>query len=148
MTDDNNPYRSPPNNDAVEEKRPHSSTREPLYGRLVTLAQFDDSVDAHLFRNELELNGVNAAVTNESASFLGATLAGQASIFTIDVMIMESDAEAGLEVKNRWFASHKGEEQPDGTLNEWVCACGETVDSGFEICWNCGSSQSVDVSGK
>lgn len=138
MTDDINPYRSPPNNDAQREIEPESPSRTPLYGRLVTLAQFDDSVDAHLFRNELELNGVNAAVTNESASFLGATLAGQASIFTIDVMIMEADVEAGLEIKERWFATRNGGASEDGNRNEWICSCGETVDAGFEICWNCG----------
>ena len=146
--DDNNPYRPLPSNDAAKQARPEIPLREPLYGRVITLAQFDDSVDAHLFRNELEANGVNAAVTNESSSSLGATLAGQASIFTIDVMIMESDSEAGLEIKKRWFASNNRAEVTDeNEMHDWVCSCGETVDEGFEICWNCGSVQSADESG-
>jgi len=140
MTEDTNPYRSPPNSNSVPQEKVESDSGEILYGRLLTLATFVESVDAHLFRNELQNHGIRAAVTNEnSTAIFGATIAGQSAAFTIDVMIMETDAEAGLEVKQRWIATRKGEEVTEQEIAEWTCACGETVDAGFEICWNCGS---------
>ena len=140
MTDDNNPYRSPPNSNSVPQKKGKSKSGDVLYGRLLTLATFTESVDAHLFRNELNSHGINVAVTNENSTALfGATTAGQSAAFTIEVMIMEKDAEAGLEIKERWLEARKVEKPADQTVSEWSCSCGETVDAGFEICWNCSS---------
>ncbi len=45
-----------------------------------------------------------------------------------------------------WLTDDSQEQQARALLHElkhlpqrhWVCACGETVEGGFEQCWNCG----------
>jgi len=139
MNDEINPYQSPPDSSAIPDEKAKSNSRKLLGGRLLTLATFVPPAEAHLFRNELELHGINAAIANEHTAILGTTMAGQTAAFTTNVMIMETDAEAALEIKKRWVASKKGAEEPEHEISEWTCSCGETVDAGFEICWNCAS---------
>jgi len=48
-----------------------------MTGKLVVLSTFESSVEAHLFKNELENNGIRASVSNEnSTAIFGATIGG------------------------------------------------------------------------
>ena len=145
MTDDINPYRSPPESESLPINSIDDGKSEILHGRLLTLATFTEAIDAHLFRNELALHGINSAVTNEnSTAIFGATVAGQSAAFTVDVMIMETDAERGLEVKKQWNASPDEKNANKTEIPEWTCSCGETVDAGFAVCWSCEKQFGVD----
>ena len=136
MTEPNeeNPYRSP----RVQRDPQTDETPQGMTGKLVVLSTFESSVEAHLFKNELENNGIKAAVSNEnSTAIFGATIGGSSSAFWIEVMIMESDADRGLEIKSNW--SSASEDSVTGEISEWTCQCGETVDAGFAVCWSCGA---------
>ncbi len=143
MSEDVNPYRSPPNNNAAPESRSDPEAGEPMYGRVVSIASFTEAFDAQMLRNELVANGINATVTNDQSSVFGATTMGEA--FTIDVMVMATDVEEGVKIKDRWLAMRNGEDSDTETdIPEWTCGCGETVDAGFEICWSCGAPYGGD----
>ena len=89
-----------------------------------------------MFCSELISQGIEARVNNElSSNLLGATIAGPSSAFWIEVVVLSSDVEQALEIKNRWL---NDQAIPEEAVDEWTCPCGETVDEGFSICWNCG----------
>ena len=139
MTDPNelNPYQSPKTKSSP---RADESPVKPqgMTGKLVVLSTFESSVEAHLFKNELENNGIRASVSNEnSTAIFGATIGGSSSAFWIEVCVMEADAERGLEIKTEWTS--RSDDSENGLISEWTCNCGETVDEGFAVCWNCGA---------
>lgn len=141
--DDKNPYRPPASSSHSardSQTDPKGSDRDfearNRHGKLVVLSTFDNATDAHLFRNELVENGIDACVANESTTAaFGATIAGPTSAFWIEVLVFEADAEKALEVKEQWIKSVANSEVE---TPEWNCKCGETVDAGFAVCWNCG----------
>ena len=103
--------------------------------KLVTLAEFDNSVEAHALKDVLATNGIESRVTNESMATSLGFLAGTTSSFSPSVMILETDVEAALAIKQEFLGRDVTEAT---TFPEWTCGCGETVDAGFEVCWNCG----------
>lgn len=134
MTASSNPNRSSGPDDGSSGHDNHESDGDQA-GKLVVLSTFENSVEAHMFRNELESHGIDAKVGNEtSTAIFGATIGGSSSAFWIEVLIMESDSARGLEIKQRW-AKRQQEEVVE--VPEWNCKCGETVDAGFAMCWNC-----------
>ena len=129
-----NPNQSPAfklGSDHSDATRPSGPTDQ----KLIVLSTFENSVEAHMFRNELESHGIEARVGNENTTAtLGLRAGSQSSAFWIEVLIMESDAEKGLEIKRAWQESDQNDVE---SIPEWNCSCGETVDSGFGMCWNC-----------
>jgi hypothetical protein len=108
--------------------------------KLIVLATFNNPHDAHLLKARLEDHGIKAIVGNEnSTAIMGATIAGPSSAFWIEVLILESDAQAALPIKD---AYNSGTKETFEEIGEWVCDCGETVDAGFAVCWNCERSYS------
>lgn len=102
-------------------------------GNLVVLATFDNGPEAHALRIELENNGIRAAVANESsAQSIGGSLFGRLSAVWIEVVVLDSDAEQALVIKNAFLAGIN-----DSEITEWQCKCGEMVDAGFAQCWSC-----------
>ncbi len=135
MTDESNPYRSPHSKPSVGDQDANPSNTEHLSGKLVVLSTFVDVTEAHQFRSQLEANGIAAKVANEATTAIfGPTLTGPSSAFWIEVLIMESDSAKGLEIKNQWDLRQQEEAVE---IPEWICQCGETVDAGFSMCWNC-----------
>ncbi len=101
--------------------------------KVVTLAEFASVVEAHALRAMLADRGIESRVANETSGGLS-ILAGTSSSFSPSVMIREADAEAALVVKQEFLIVGA----PDSAaIAEWTCGCGETVDVGFEVCWNC-----------
>ena len=136
-SDSSNPYgAAEPSQPSNHEKRSDNDFQEPLpkNEKLINLATFDTSIEANLFRNELSDHGIKSRLANDSTSMLGATIAGQSSAFWIEVLVLESDAQKALQVKNNWNESAPVETT---SIPEWNCDCGETVDAGFGVCWNC-----------
>jgi len=139
MTESNeqNPYR-PPNANGESEADADERPPRGMAGKLLVLSTFENSVDAHLFKNELENKGIRASINNETTTAIfGATIGGPSSAFWIEVLVMESDAERALEIKTQW--NSKAEDSTTVEIAEWTCKCGETVDEGFAVCWNCGA---------
>lgn len=100
--------------------------------KLVRLATFENAGEAHCLRIALEEQGIQATVANEGAmSNIGATLFGPISAIFIEVMVLESDTEQALLVKNGLVMAD------EEAIPEWTCKCGETVDAGFGVCWSC-----------
>ena len=138
--EDRTPYRPPDSigREGHNEDGNERAADDGLSGKLLVLATFDNSIDAHLFRNELESHGIPASVNNENTTALfGTTITGPSSAFWVEVLIMEADAERGLEIKNEWNSRREVDDAPS-EIPQWHCTCGETVDEGFAVCWNCG----------
>lgn len=103
--------------------------------KLVVLATFDNSSEAHRLRAELEAHGIRASVSNEnSANVIGASLFGKIAAISVEVLVLDADLERAVEIKNNYLNDRK--ETP---IPEWTCECGETVDAGFSTCWACGA---------
>ena len=142
--DEQNPYR-PPNFNAAPEADELPEPPEGLIGKLVVLSTFESAIEAHFFKNELENHGIRAAVGNEtSTAIFGPTIGGPSSAFWIEVLVLEEDAERGLEVKKEWNSKSDNSEQVE--ISEWTCECGETVDEGFAVCWSCGAEYNEEAS--
>jgi len=138
MNDENqNPFRPPSCNSESAKVNANNKKSDFENGsKLVTLAAFDNSLEAHALKDMLALDGIESRVTNESMSASFGFLAGTTSSFSPSVMILEQDAEAALAIKQKFLA---GDVVQPTTVPEWTCGCGETVDAGFEVCWNCGT---------
>ena len=100
MNDENqNPDQSPDCN--AESNNTDSASNDSDFqtsSKLVTLAAFDNSIEAHALKDMLALNGIESKVTNEAASASLGILAGTTSSFSPSVMILETDAEAALSI--------------------------------------------------
>ena len=141
-----NPYRSPNfKSEGQYELEEKFVTPQAMTGKLVVLSTFESSIEAHLFKNELENNGIRASVSNEnSTAIFGATIAGSSSAFWIEVLVMEADADRALKIKAQWSSQSDGLDA--GEISEWACQCGETVDEGFAVCWSCGAEHTEEAS--
>lgn len=130
--EDQNPFQSPKYTSEMEseDKKKDWASDD---SKVVTLAEFTNAVEAHALRGMLADHGIESRVTNEASAGLG-ILAGTSSSFSPSVMIREADVEAALAIKKEFLVVGK----PDSAaIAEWTCGCGETVDAGFEVCWNC-----------
>ena len=129
MVDEQNPYEPPATrNEIVPGQDLDAGAQEKFHRgeKLVVLATFDGYSDAQLLVAELERHGIPARLGNVETKSLGFLL----SAFWIEVLVIESDANRALKIKEKInYAT--------GAIPEWVCACGETVDEGFEQCWSC-----------
>ena len=122
-----NPYESPvSDSDGITPK--YDSHDE-----LVVLSTFSSTVDAQMLIVHLSQHGIDSRMGNElsGSSLFGATLGGPSSAFWVEVLIRKADAERALELK-KTFAIPQ-----EASVPEWTCGCGEQVDEGFEVCWNC-----------
>ena len=129
-----NPYQPPESPSKSREAEALNREMDRTDDELVVLATFENAPEAHCLRAELESNGITATVGNEqSAQTVGASLFGRISAVWIEVLVLKSDAEAALAIKNRL----DNEDGADSTIPEWTCECGATVDEGFGQCWSC-----------
>ena len=101
--------------------------------KLVVLATFDNSVEAHMLSNELSEQEIPSRIANEMTASSIVGLGGPISAVWIEVLVHKDDADAALLVKQRFLAKKKDA----SAIPEWKCECGEVVDAGFAVCWNC-----------
>ncbi len=97
---------------------------------LVKVAEYPSSLLAHSIRILLEANGIPAIVVGDAIQEVG--------FEPIQVMVSKTNLELARTVI---------EEVPAASeilIPEWICLCGEQVDSGFHICWSCGQEYETD----
>lgn len=100
-----------------------------------------NGVDAHLLKALLEQEGIPVVVRGDDVVPLqGGTL------FTMEVRpsVWVFDDESCD--RARALADDYGRRAPPsapvgGTETGWLCSCGETVESQFTECWNCGRTR-------
>ena len=95
------------------------------------LYQARDRIEAQFLRDFLDRHLIDATV-------LGDYLSGAAGELPLDIypavwVVHDADLPRAEELLARFLA------QRTETGPPWTCnGCGETVEAGFELCWNCG----------
>ena len=96
-------------------------------------------VPCDLLRGLLEGRGIKVFIKNELGS-AGAGVGDPVPFMPSltfawpEVCVADEDAQAALEVIREMIASETQTDSP------WKCShCGETVDAGYSVCWNCES---------
>lgn len=102
-------------------------------GQLITIATFATAAEASLAQTTLEENGIRAYVqggTTADTLWQVATTSGG-----VELQVASTDVATALECLG-WSESA----EPSKPVDAWNCgSCGEDVDAGFEVCWNCGA---------
>ena len=102
----------------------------------------EHQAQAHLVEDLLRSNGIEAHVVGES---LLNTIPGASVIpgTSPEVWIFNPEqAESALDLVRRFST---GAPLPESSGPSWQCAkCGETLESQFSECWNCGTPKSSD----
>ena len=102
-------------------------------GSFVKIATFHNPLDAHFAQGRLEAAGLQSYIEGEHAN-LALSYAGTA-IGGVRLLVSEADRQLAMEVLDQGAT-----DEPAGV--EWMCRkCCETVDAGFDVCWNCGSDR-------
>lgn len=101
---------------------------------LVCLETMADLFKAQALCQLLEDNGIVGHVAGDNVdTAFGGALPGPAGDEDYRVLIRASDLAAA----RRIVAELPGDS--DESIPAWTCACGETVDEGFAVCWSCGA---------
>jgi hypothetical protein len=96
------------------------------------LYQAADRVEAQMLKDHLNQEGIETVIIGELLS--GAVGELPANIFPTLWVVNDGDLERGKRLTELFFDS------PPVGGEAWRCqVCGEGIDAGFEICWNCGS---------
>jgi hypothetical protein len=91
-----------------------------------------DRIEAQMLKDELESAGVEAVI-------LGDFLAGAAGELPANIwpavwVVSDPDLPRAEELLELFIKRNQQKQQTGG----WRCAqCGEWVDAGFDLCWNC-----------
>jgi hypothetical protein len=99
------------------------------------LYQAKDRIEAQFLRDFLDRHLIRAAV-------LGDYLAGAAGELPVNIfptvwVIEDADLPRAQELLASFLAG------PAAAGPDWTCpSCGERVEGGFDLCWNCGRSRS------
>jgi hypothetical protein len=100
--------------------------------RLVTIASFNTPEEAELARMHLANAGVQGYVSD--AGVVGNLWQYGNAVGGVKLQVSEDDAALAREVLADRTSVDRNEQRA------WKCPnCGETVDAGFDICWNCGA---------
>jgi hypothetical protein len=96
------------------------------------LYQAADSLEAQMLRDHLNQEGIATVIIGDLLS--GAVGELPANIFPTLWVLDDDELERGKRLMERFF------KRPAVGGKAWRCQiCGEGIDAGFEICWNCGS---------
>jgi hypothetical protein len=94
--------------------------------------QAADRVEAQMLKDHLSQAGIATTIVGDHLS--GAVGELPANIFPTLWVLDDSDLERATHLTAVFF------DRPPVSGNAWQCTvCGESIDGGFEICWNCGS---------
>jgi hypothetical protein len=99
------------------------------------LYQAADRIEAQFLVDFLDRHLIEARVLGDYLS--GAFGELPVDIFPTVWVLEDEDVPRARELLARFL------EQPDGDGGSaWICpACGERVEAGFDLCWNCGRSR-------
>jgi hypothetical protein len=96
------------------------------------LYQALDRVEAQLLKDHLTREGIETVVIGELLS--GAVGELPANIYPTLWILNDEDLDRGRRLTEAFF------ETLPVNGEAWSCSiCGESIDAGYEICWNCGS---------
>lgn len=98
-----------------------------------------DEIDAHLARNLLDENGIEAIVQAQALSgILGAIPVSEETLPSI--WVRDEDEPRALELLSHMKAGEPPPARAD--QHPWTCPkCGEQIEGQFTECWNCGTSR-------
>jgi len=93
-----------------------------------------DPLNAHLFKEILDDNGISAVVQDERIF----SVRGDVPVVYPSVWVREEDFDAARELVKSFEASRK--QAPAG--ESWTCpTCGERIDGQFAECWKCAAAE-------
>ena len=98
----------------------------------VRVAFFDSETEATLAKAILDEHNIHSTLSGLEPSALELSLDGDD---TIELFVLQEDFEAA----KKWLADIAAADEEESNVPAWTCACGEEVDEGFWVCWNCGS---------
>jgi hypothetical protein len=96
------------------------------------LYQAADRVEAQMLKDHLQVEGIATVIVGDLLS--GAVGELPADIFPTLWVLDDDDLARARQLTEAFF------NRPPVSSSGWRCsACGESIEPGFEICWNCGS---------
>lgn len=108
-------------------------------GDLHVIASFATPVEAEILRMRLEAEGIRSVLADEGVVGVNWMLGN--AVGGVKVLVSDADLERALEIVDE-HASEQSDDREERLSEDWECpACGEKIESGFEICWACGSSR-------
>ena len=97
---------------------------------MLQLYQAHDRVEAQMLKDYLREQGVETVLLGDMLS--GATGELPANIFPTLWVLEDGDLARAKQLTEQYFNQFPVTGEP------WRCeVCGETIDAGFEVCWNC-----------
>lgn len=97
----------------------------------VKLVVYDSESQAILAKAVLEENDIHVNVSGLEPNALGIALDGEDAI---ELFVLEADLE-----RARGLVADLEIQEEGDPIPAWTCKCGEDVDEGFFVCWNCGT---------
>jgi hypothetical protein len=95
-----------------------------------------DRVEAQMLKDYLEEQGITTVLLGDYLSGGAGEL--PANIFPALWVVKDEQYQRARRLIDEFPANTRGE-----STGAWRCpVCGESVDPGFDICWNCGSAPS------
>lgn len=97
---------------------------------MIELYQAQDRVEAQMLKDYLHHQGIETVILNDLLS--GAAGGVPANLFPTLWLLEQQQLERAKLFTKQFF------NQPLSNAEPWYCeVCGERVDAGFEVCWNC-----------
>ncbi len=94
---------------------------------LICVNSYTQALNAHSLAQLLESNGIQAMLDGEAVNNVLATN----WLGSVRVMVRAVDLEQARQIMTKLPA------KLEASIAAWTCACGETVDEGFVVCWAC-----------
>ncbi len=96
---------------------------------LLRLLVCETEIEAQVSKGFLEENGIKVMVRGLDSG--GSVFGGAVDDPEIELFVSPDDFEKAGELIEELMA------QEDEPVPAWTCKCGEDVDEGFAVCWNC-----------
>jgi hypothetical protein len=97
---------------------------------MIELFQAENRIQAQMLIDYLQEHGIETVIFNDHLS--GAVGELPANIFPTLWLLEEQELSKANQLKERFLNLSPSK------IAAWRCpACGEQIDGGFEICWNC-----------
>ncbi|MCG7975920.1 MAG: DUF2007 domain-containing protein [Candidatus Thiodiazotropha taylori] len=97
---------------------------------MIELFQAQDRIEAQMLKDYLQDQGIETVILNDHLS--GALGELPANIFPTLWLLEDQDLSKARKLKQQFLNLYA----PKAAA--WRCpACGEQIDGGYEICWNC-----------
>ena len=98
-----------------------------MHEGMIAIATYSDKMSAEMAKGQLEAAGITALIHADDGGGMRPDLD-----MTIGVrLLVPADA-----VDTAKQILQKNADQTDSPA--WTCTCGEHIEAGFDICWNCG----------